>query len=471
MLSLDKYKGAALPIKGLEKIGDLINYDGPILSLFHDSKARRYLFYWVDSDDEGNRWLIWKVEDLDLYHYLNAQISLKDLIQCANNGYLFCVDIDDDLVYRNMSTLALEQVPIQYQPEDKSFYRLKLPEFAHQFVEEYERSDNYYRFLMREKSLVFNISPNKLSFVKAVAANDAGGFLSKLSSSINAFVEQSFWTKYRDIIKSATEFSKLLREAKAILNPRLYGLRFGSFEVMVGLDTVKKVAVDGFSDWQNALLMEYENNVVNVDYNDPSQLNKLVELYPEAAREKIYEPYIKIINNPHYDLVIKDKADKVVRKYLKVDKEKEEILVPVKKSVQEELPKGKKFISMIVEVSEEQDVSELNKKLLQEGLLFSQQLSELRMELREVVSGDIKLIFKTPITYILSLDNNKYHAFMEDLNLYIENSDKTNLVKLLSNDIISKFLASLDQPEADPIRLFFQERVDKFIKTDPADVK
>jgi hypothetical protein len=456
------YKHIYFPITGLHKLGDLLYYEGPILSWFKDDLQHNYLFYWIDYNQSSNRWLIWKVSDENIYYYLNGHVSLRDLILVEDKDFVFIVDIDDNLSFTKAFPLAIRHVRPELLPAEKSYYKLNMPPFAKALMDKYETSDNYYKILMKKQSIVFNISPTNINFARAVTTHDAGSFLSRLTRSLNGFIEESFWKKYRDIIQSGSDYNRFLNDAKAILAPRLFGLRFGSFEVLVGIDTVKKIDVADFTDWQHSVLPDYEKDVVDVDYNDTGQLQVIAEKYSDSAREKIYEPYIKIINNPHYNFTIKDKADKIVRAYRRVAKEKEDIVVPPKKERIDEMPKQKKFMNLVVEVTEGQDVTEINKKLLQSGLLFSEQLDEVHLHFDNVAAANARLRFKSPIRFTLSLVNNIYTAYVEDLSFYLENPDKGSLLRNLEAEIVALYKISRSSDDNDPIKMFFDAVVDSF---------
>ncbi len=49
------------PFQNIFKVGDLVNYHGPLLSLFSNDKGELYLFDWSDSDDNYNRWLVFRI--------------------------------------------------------------------------------------------------------------------------------------------------------------------------------------------------------------------------------------------------------------------------------------------------------------------------------------------------------------------------------------------------------------------------
>jgi len=42
----------------LKKKVDLIEMDGPLLSLYQNEQGDSYLFYWLDADSQYNRWML-----------------------------------------------------------------------------------------------------------------------------------------------------------------------------------------------------------------------------------------------------------------------------------------------------------------------------------------------------------------------------------------------------------------------------
>ena len=59
-----------------KKIADLIYFEGPLLSHFVSAKGDDYLFYWVDSDDKDNRWLVLRVNIASLQKYITREATL-----------------------------------------------------------------------------------------------------------------------------------------------------------------------------------------------------------------------------------------------------------------------------------------------------------------------------------------------------------------------------------------------------------
>lgn len=108
---MEKIKGIKLlefPLRNLRKITDLIYFDGPLLSHFKDENNDSYFFYWCDVDENYNRWLVFRVGNVD--NYLTGKISLRELIQTATD--IYSVDIDNDLQYYNVFRIPQDLVNI-----------------------------------------------------------------------------------------------------------------------------------------------------------------------------------------------------------------------------------------------------------------------------------------------------------------------------------------------------------------------
>lgn len=107
---------------GFKKIADLIYFEGPLLSHFVSDKGDDYLFYWVDKDEKDNRWLVLRVSLANLQRYMGKDISLRELIENPNDGYVYQVDIDDAINYHNVKLVQPADLPEDYLPTADSFY-------------------------------------------------------------------------------------------------------------------------------------------------------------------------------------------------------------------------------------------------------------------------------------------------------------------------------------------------------------
>ena len=107
---------------GFKKIADLIYFEGPLLSHYVSSKGDDYLFYWVDRDDSDNRWLVLRVSLADLQKYIGKLITLRELIENPNDGYLYSVDVSNDVIYHDVKLVQPSSLPETYLPEMESYY-------------------------------------------------------------------------------------------------------------------------------------------------------------------------------------------------------------------------------------------------------------------------------------------------------------------------------------------------------------
>ncbi len=121
---MKQFHGLSVPlhIESFRKVSDLIYYEGPLLSHYVSPAGENYLFYWVDSDDEFNRWLVVRTDDNTIERYIAGQVSLRDIIAVPNDGFVYMVDIDNDIKYHNIIVLPPTDFPDDYLPDADSFY-------------------------------------------------------------------------------------------------------------------------------------------------------------------------------------------------------------------------------------------------------------------------------------------------------------------------------------------------------------
>jgi hypothetical protein len=80
---MEKVKETLIPKNSLPKmikIKDLIYFDGPLLSHFETIYNENFLFYWVDANQDFNRWLIFRTSEKLLDKYIEKKKSLFELM-------------------------------------------------------------------------------------------------------------------------------------------------------------------------------------------------------------------------------------------------------------------------------------------------------------------------------------------------------------------------------------------------------
>lgn len=109
-------------IKTLKHKADLIEQNGPLLSLYYNGKGDYYLFYWLDCDDRANRWMILRVSLESLCQYLSKQVTLFEVIDHPADNFVWVTDIEDG--GRQIATRALPvaNIPTDYLPTMDSWF-------------------------------------------------------------------------------------------------------------------------------------------------------------------------------------------------------------------------------------------------------------------------------------------------------------------------------------------------------------
>lgn len=119
-MNLIKIDKLPFEVSGLIKISDLIYFDGPILSFYIDSHNNSYLFYWVDSLDGFNRWMIIPTSIMEVNNYLNKRITLYDLI--TSKLSVFISDVDNRANFEHVYLCLTADLDYLYLPERESIY-------------------------------------------------------------------------------------------------------------------------------------------------------------------------------------------------------------------------------------------------------------------------------------------------------------------------------------------------------------
>lgn len=107
----------------LIKISDLIYFDGPLLSFYVDGQNNSYLFYWIDSLNDSNRWMIIPTSILEVNNYLNKRITLYKLI--TSKLSVFISDINGDVEFKRTYLSLTTDLDDAYLPEKDSLYEFE----------------------------------------------------------------------------------------------------------------------------------------------------------------------------------------------------------------------------------------------------------------------------------------------------------------------------------------------------------
>jgi hypothetical protein len=110
------------PLSDLNKVTDLIHFEGPLLSLFRNNEGDKYLYYWCDSGDDKNRWLVFRISDRELDSYLTKRATLRDLLLNPSDGFVYVADISENTDLANLYILDPRDLPTDYLADENSYY-------------------------------------------------------------------------------------------------------------------------------------------------------------------------------------------------------------------------------------------------------------------------------------------------------------------------------------------------------------
>jgi hypothetical protein len=123
----------------LKKKVDLIEMDGPLLSLYQNEQGDSYLFYWLDADSQYNRWMLIRIQSASLLPYLRHEISLRQVLLHTPDPFVWISDLDNKMVWSHTQCVNLKNIPEDYLPGEESFF-----EFENQDVLEQQISTDTY---------------------------------------------------------------------------------------------------------------------------------------------------------------------------------------------------------------------------------------------------------------------------------------------------------------------------------------
>lgn len=114
----------------LLRIVDVVNFEGPLLTLFQDTTTNNfYLFDWVDRDTLFNRWIVYRCNPDTLNQFIKSKVSHYDLFM-SDEPVCYLIDIDKNIVWNNSQEIIKQDLPESYLPQrDVFFEEVDCPNF------------------------------------------------------------------------------------------------------------------------------------------------------------------------------------------------------------------------------------------------------------------------------------------------------------------------------------------------------
>lgn len=128
-----KLTGTRIPVALVDKhshICDLLYLDGPIVSLYRDSK-QSWIYLWCDTTSSmtTHRWLLFSVTRSSLVSYLQKEKALRVLVEAAPTHLILDISSDPSIgdesgraTLRTLREISVDSLPNLYFPAEDSYF-------------------------------------------------------------------------------------------------------------------------------------------------------------------------------------------------------------------------------------------------------------------------------------------------------------------------------------------------------------
>lgn len=403
-----------------EKVEDIIYFDEPILSHLK-SNGDDYLLYLVDSD-ETDIYLLFQINEDIIYEYLTKNISLREIILNSSFVNIIEKDFSDNIINTQLALpvslpedyLPSERSFIEFNPVNSSYYHDKIREYNHKL----------YLFELRKHSFYLKFSTNNKKYGDTIGFRELSNIMLKnVSQSYKSFVEIDFDKKFGLTIASDSERNSILKKVLNDTDLRMVDLKYGSFEIGLSTDKVMKNNIEHkeIKKWADNVGDDFKRIVLD-DNIDDDELDKILKYYSEKERNKIFEPIIKIVDNPNYNLTIRENKEK---KYHNLGLKKKDISNKI-------ITKNK-----IQEPTKERDL-----QLINVTTIIDKNNNKKTINLENTLFNPIQ-----EIIYQLTFNDFKKYGYTEidnsvKIDLHIENKNKQ--IGLFANYMDNKFEVDIE---------------------------
>jgi len=266
---------------------------------------------------------------------------------------------------------------------------------------------------------------------KQLEVNEIWEFLKNLSLSYSNFVKINFAKKFSSTLnfdekRTNTAASKLLN----LSSLRVVALEYRSFSFGVSADKImgrNEIENKSISEWRNNLINDFNNEVIDIDFDSNDIQKLLFEKYEKEEIKSIYYPIVKSINNnSNYTIAITNKNFSPKRKLKRISTQTLKSVFPKAENEIDEKSGNVNFIRTVIPVDNSKNIIKINVSSLTEDNLFTQRFEEIPGKLEEInLSFNDKFLLIKPIEFTLSHNpfsgNFKVHLKEIDLIFNIEN--------------------------------------------------
>ena len=125
-----------------KKIGDLVYYEGPYVSvMLHVPADTLFCFYWATKGTDYHRWMVFRIDENLLERLINKEISFLEFIQNPLDKHLVFIDshVEDGVIhFRNHTLVAKKDLQVKksrYLPQPDAMFEEEDAEDFDQIME------------------------------------------------------------------------------------------------------------------------------------------------------------------------------------------------------------------------------------------------------------------------------------------------------------------------------------------------
>ncbi|MDB5015389.1 MAG: hypothetical protein JWQ84_221 [Mucilaginibacter sp.] len=419
------------PYPDLNKVSDLIYYEGPILSHFVDKKGKNLLYLWVDNDSSRNRWLIFEIDKSSLINYLHKGISLRDLVLKNRSDFLLLADINESLGIEFSNLIKKENLPEIYLPKEGSYFEFSIPQIYANSLE-----DEYLHSLLSD-SINLKIENKTQKYLSAVKVDNLLTVLRNVKLSFTSFISINFRKDFTSEDFLSLNFETLISTVVKDSELLIPNLEYGSFCASFTTDyLMSKEISPKIQQWRKDTFLRFKSEVIEADL-DINALQPLLNKYDDFDRKAIYSPILEISKDSNdYKISITDKTFKKIKRTLKpISKPIQDKLIPKIKSIDIE---KKESLFQIIGIGEK--VNE-QPKISKKNILESKELdyAELTQSTNTIFYHENELYLKEQFDFKIVYDRGNYVIDYTPFEIHLENVSFESVKNELYKSIIDLY--------------------------------
>lgn len=118
MLQIDGAVIPKFPVANPRRLRDLIYFDGPLLTEFVCPRGGHYLYYWVDTDGQVNRWMVLRMAEITIARLINHDLKMEDVIpELCEDDFVYFVELDGTGNPSRVILSDIDNIPPEYTPD------------------------------------------------------------------------------------------------------------------------------------------------------------------------------------------------------------------------------------------------------------------------------------------------------------------------------------------------------------------